>query len=121
MNQKFTTKGPTPKNLGGFAAKREISKIRLPVESFFGHLKHLWWIAKKGYPLHQSQFDCDLDSAILLTNEHIKEGKDLEEDDYNFYRTHLDEHQKRFEDKAAKRKVRQMKWKDKKKAKDFQD
>ena len=77
----------TPKkNTSAYAdliENEEKSKIRVPVECFFGRQQKLWKIIRETYRWDHKNFDIDFDNCALLTNEHIKQ-KDLQEIDKNF-------------------------------------
>ena len=68
--------------------QRELSRIRVVVEQFFGRLKSLWSMFRKPYRYSHDKFDMDFDICVLLTNEHIKVNF-LQNNDQIFYRNLL--------------------------------
>ena len=54
------------------AANIEISKIRVPIECFFGRMQSIWRITAECYRNSHAVFDVDYDNCVLLTNEHIR-------------------------------------------------
>ena len=65
--------------------QRELRRIRVVVEQFFGRFKSLWSMFKKPYRFAHDRFDMDFDICVMLTNEKIKLNL-LEDKDQVFYR-----------------------------------
>jgi len=62
----------------------ELSRLRAPVEQFFGRLTKLWGVVGGTYTLDHNSFDMYFNICTLLTNEHIRYHQ-LEEVDHEFY------------------------------------
>lgn len=85
----------------------EKSRLRVPIEGFFGRMWKLWVLLRKPYPYDHTQIDQDYENMLLLTNEHIRATHPLEEQDQIFYKACREERQRRYANKAEKRKVQQ--------------
>ena len=59
-------------------SQRELCRVRLVVEQFFGRFKTLWSMFRKPYRFSHEKFDIDFDICAMLTNEHIKANLLLE-------------------------------------------
>jgi len=77
----------------------ELSKIRVPIECWFGRFKMLWKIMRQVYKLDHRLFDAHFEILGHLTNEHIR-ANSLTDQDQRFYHGHLQE----LKERNAKRK-----------------
>lgn len=68
---------------------KELGKVRVPVECFFGRMYKLFGILRHPYPFDHDSFDMDLDIMILLTNENIRAFSPLALEDREFYKKWL--------------------------------
>ena len=87
--------------------RRELSRISVVVEQFFGRLKSLWSLFRKPYRHLHEKLDMDFDMCVLLTNEHIKVNL-LQNSDQLFYRN-LETMTKLEQEKKRKRNQEQVK------------
>ena len=92
----------------------ELSKIRVPVECFFGRAKALWPLLHTRYRGDHANFDADTDICFLLTNESIKNGSPLHPEDQTFF-THTTVALQANEAQTAKRKNSMIRFKERKK------
>lgn len=90
-----------------------LSRIRVPVEQFFGRLTKLWKILRGIYRYDHSHFDTDFDNCVLLTNEHIR-NHELVEIDRLFYRALISERKRLHEQREEKQKASVSKYREKK-------
>jgi hypothetical protein len=93
----------------------ELKKLHVPVECFFGRLKHLWQICHNIYRLSHQFFDQDIDICLWLTNEHIKHNH-LSMDDHRVFLAHIVQHEAEVRQASNKTKAQQQRWKEAKKA-----
>ena len=98
---------------------RELCRIRVVVEQFFGRLKSLWSLFRKPYRFAHDRFDMDFDICAMLTNEHIKANL-LEDNDQQFYRNLRNITRSRQEDKQKRRREQVAESKKKKKQRSSQ-
>jgi hypothetical protein len=63
----------------------KISRLRVPVECFFGRMQKKWAITEGRYRLDHEHFDQDFEICMWLTNEEIRSGVNLEQSDYDYY------------------------------------
>jgi len=91
-------------------SNKEMEKIRVPVEHFFGRLKGLWGILRETYRWDHSHFDDDFDICVLLTNEHIRVHELLHQD-YKMHKQILSSQKDAFETKERKRKLKEVRYK----------
>jgi len=94
----------------------ELAKLRVPVECFFGRAKGLWPILHTTYRGDHSFFDADIDITLLLTNEHIKNGRGLFPDDQVFFAKAAVSQREAQEKRVAKRKAASEAFKQRKQA-----
>lgn len=92
----------------------ELKTKRVPVECFFGRLKHLWLMCTVYRSAH-IHFNSDIDICILLTNEHIK-GKPLHLGDQRSFLAHIAQQRQESEEKKAKKRKYQEDFKARKKS-----
>jgi len=79
----------------------ELSRIRMPVEGFFGRLKKLWKFSRTVYRLSHSEFDEHFEILVWLTNENIRFNA-LVEADRSFYVGFLQERRNKVDDEKRK-------------------
>ena len=80
-----------------------ISRIRCPVEQFFGRLTKIWFITGE-YRYSHEHFDTDMDNCIFLTNLHIEMFSSLDDQDGDYYRRLIAAQRKKKEEISLKRK-----------------
>ena len=83
--------------------QNDLKKLRVPVECFFGRMKHLWRICHTVYRSAHEHFDADINICVFLTNEHIR-GSRLEMDDEKSFLAHQTNHFEKVQQEAIKRK-----------------
>jgi hypothetical protein len=79
-----------------------LAKIRVHIECLFGRMWLLWSLLRHPYPYDHSKIDTDFENMLLLTNEHIRWTKPLEEHDHIFYCSTLQTRRKKNEEKQKK-------------------
>lgn len=85
------------------ARNRELSKIRVHIEAWFGRMKNLWKFARDVFSHDHRSFDEHFEIMALLTNENIQ-AMELGPEDRKYYRSYLKERRNSAEEKEAKRK-----------------
>lgn len=83
---------------------KEINRLRVPIECWFGRLKKLWKILRDTYSIDHKNFDQDFDNCGMLTNEHIKCNL-LSELDQQFEYQLTQSKIRKFKEKVSKRKL----------------
>ncbi|KAL6040521.1 hypothetical protein QOT17_007527 [Balamuthia mandrillaris] len=83
---------------------RELAKLRVPIECFFGPMYKLWAFLRKPYPYDHNKFDADIDLLILLTNEHLLSAHPLAVDERQYYRAQMRERKENAIERENKRK-----------------
>ena len=102
-----------PQTIEEHQFNRNVYSIHI-IERFFGRMKNLWKITSSMYN-DQTNFDIDFDNCILLTNEHIRFHKLLDEDKV-FYYALLNNQYNEQEEKSRKRKQQVKQYMENKKA-----
>ena len=76
----------------------DLSKIRCPIECWFGGFKGLWKFARTVFRLDHSSFDGHFEILGLLTNEHLKD-QELVASDADYYLGLLRQQREKYEAK----------------------
>jgi hypothetical protein len=92
-----------PRTIADKSFNEEMTKIRVPVECFFGRMWKLWSLLRKPYPYDHNLFDGDYENMVLLTNEHIRATHPLEDSDQVFYKAFRENQKRQSEEKERKR------------------
>lgn len=87
----------------------ELSRIRVPVEQFFGRLFKLWGLFSKQYKNDNILLNNDFDICVLLTNEQINHSH-LTSSDGDFYTAKWKKHLATVEEEKRKRNGQQEKY-----------
>lgn len=88
----------------------ELKRKRVVVEQFFGRMKTCILFTSRPYPFDRNTyFDTDIDSCIMLTNEHIK-LRALSEHDSVLYLKYWADIRLREEERAEKHRKSTRKW-----------
>ncbi len=95
---------------------RDVAKVRIPVEQFFGRLKSCWRILANTYRMDHANFDTDADNCILLTNELIKISN-LSDVDLRAYKRNVELRKAEAIQKYERKRKAQQKYKENKKKK----
>jgi len=104
--------------------QQELSRLRVPVECFFGRLQKLWAVLRDVYRSafqintiltytyfrwDHTHFDKDFDLCVLLTNEHIRANR-ISPEDRLFLEQLNSIRQEAVEGKAKKRRLQQQQY-----------
>jgi hypothetical protein len=95
--------------------REQLSRLRVPVEQFFGRLNTLWGVARGKYQWSHRFFDIDIDNCIYLTNEHISKCQ-LTEVDAEFQSAFIGNRALEAEQSAEQRRQKQRQYSARKKA-----
>ncbi len=95
---------------------REIDRIRVPVEQFFGRMQQLFTLLRNTYTLDHSHFDTDFDNCVFLTNEHIRANHPLAEGDRKFYHTVMQQRLEKYKKVREKRSKQNDQYRERKRA-----
>lgn len=93
---------PNPTTVAEKTQNKKLSRVRCPVERFFGRMRQLFKILRLPFRLSHSVFDLHFDTMVLLTNEKLRTSA-LNEADYTRHRAEIQSRITKENEKRNKR------------------